>query len=310
MASDCFDLPPKPPYIVDRSRLQLTLGLPFAFLLCASLASWPWRSLGLPGSIGTLTPPAIGLLMFVAIGGIYSVRRGLPVGLVTWLPAGQGAIFLLTTGFLRESEGSFTSALLVVAVYLLMFAMAVIVSVMVSGAGLGWGMAFMSFFILTQVTRFPVFGAIEESTLPFPEVLTLLAAGIALIEVGLITWLARRLVEAAESETTGVVYTMVAFTFGHGIFTAWEEPLFRGNLNLATYASLAGVWMAASALQLAVAFVFIRIRKSWFQEPNWGALPPEPDANLSNNNGFEATIIDLPSAPSSRRSRPRRTRRR
>jgi len=310
MVSDRFDQPQKPPYIVDRSRLQLTLGLPFALLFCASLVSWPWRSLGLPGSIGSLTPPAIGLIMIAAIGGIYSVRRGLPVGLVTWLPAGQGAIFLLTTGFLRESEGSFTRALLVVAAYLLMFAMAVIVSVMISGAGLGWGMAFMSFFVLTQVTRFPVFGAIEGSTVPFPEVLTLLAAGIALVEVGVITWLARRLVEAAEGETTGVVYTMVAFTFAHGIFTAWEEPLISGDLNFANYASLAGVWMAASALQLAVAFVFIRIRKSWFQEPNWGTVVPQLGVETGNDKGFEATIIDLPPEPSPGRSQPRRSRRR
>jgi hypothetical protein len=226
------------------------------------------------------------------------------------LPAGQGAIFLLTTGFLSESEGSFTSALLVVAAYLLMFAMAVIVSVMVSGAGFGWGIAFMSFFVLTQVTRFPVFGAMEDSGLAHPELLTLAAAAIALVEVGVITWLARRLVEAAEGETTGVVYTMVAFTFGHGILTAWEEPIVSGNLNLAIYSSLVGVWMAASALQLAVAFVFIRIRKSWFQEPNWAAILPESDAESGNIRGFESTIIDLPPEAAPRRSRPRRPRRR
>jgi hypothetical protein len=310
MVADHFEPPEKPSFVVDRSRLQLTLGLPFVLLLCASLVSWPWRSLGLPGSIGSLTPPAIVLIIIVAIGGVYSVRRGLPVGLVTWLPAGQGAIFLLTTGFLSESEGSFTRALLVVAVYLLVFAMAVTVSVMVSGAGIGWGIAFMTLFVLTQVTRFPVFGAIEGSTVAHPELLTLAAAAIALLEVGVITWLARRLVEAAEGETTGVVYTMVAFTFAHGLLTAWEEPIVSGDLTLANYSSLAGVWMAASALQLALAFVFIRIRRSWFQEPNWAAPAPESDAEPGNPKGFEATIIDMPSESPPRRSRPRRPRRR
>ena len=303
------DQPGKPSFVVDRSRLQLMLGAPFALLLAASLVSWPWRPLGLPGSVGTLTPPSIVLLIAVALGGVYAVRRGLPVGLMTWLPAGQGAVFLLTTGFLGGSEGSVTRAIVVVGVYVLVFIMALVVSVMVSSAGFAWGIAFMSFFVLTQVTRFPVFG--EEASTPVDngQLLTLAAFTIAVVEIGVITWLARRLVEAEDQNTTGVVFTLVAFTFAHGIATGWEEPIIRGVLDLPSYASLAGVWFAATGLQLAAAFIFIRIRRSWFQEPAWAEPEPESKATGTATKGVEATIIDVPGEPRPRRQRPRRPRR-
>ena len=309
MVSDQSGLPGKPAFVADRSRLQFMLGAPFALLLGASLVSWPWRSLGLPGTVGTLTPPAVVLLIAVVLGGVYAVRRGLPVGLMTWLPAGQGAVFLLTTGFLGESEGSLTRAIVVVSAYILMFIMALIVSVMVSGAGFGWGIAFMSFFVLTQVTRFPVFGAVDGTSIDNPELLTLAAFAIAAVEVGIIAWLARRLVEAADDQTTGVVFMLLVVTLSHGIATGWEEPIVSGTLTLVNYASLAGVWLAATGLQLAAAFVFIRIRRSWFQEPAWAEPEPEAEARGVETKGVEATIIDHPPEPAPRRQRPRRPRR-
>jgi hypothetical protein len=229
---------------------------------------------------------------------------------MTWLPAGQGAIFLLTTGFLGESEGNLTRAIVVVGAYILMFIMALVVSVMVSSAGFGWGVAFMSFFVLTQVTRFPVFGAVDGTNIDNPELLTFAGFVIAAVEVLVIAWLARRLVEAADDQTTGVVFSLLLVTFAHGILTGWEEPIVSGTLTLVNYASLAGVWLAWTGLQLAVAFVFIRIRRSWFQQPNWAAPAPESDAEPGNPKGFEATIIDMPSESPPRRSRPRRPRRR
>ncbi|MDA0797088.1 MAG: hypothetical protein O2826_02105 [Chloroflexi bacterium] len=309
MVSDQPALPGKPSFVVDRSRLQLMLGAPFALLLAASLVSWPWRSLGLPGIVGTLTPPAVVLLVVVALGGAYAVRRGLPVGLMTWLPAGQGAIFLLTTGFLGESEGNLTRAIVVVGAYILMFIMALVVSVMVSSAGFGWGVAFMSFFVLTQVTRFPVFGAVDGTGIDNPELLTFAAFVIAAVEVVVIAWLARRLVEAADDQTTGVVFSLLLVTFAHGILTGWEEPIVSGTLTFVNYASLAGVWLAATGLQLAVAFVFIRIRHSWFQEPAWAEPQPEADVNAFETKGVEATIMDFPAEATPRRQRPRRPRR-
>jgi hypothetical protein len=286
------------------------LGAPFALLLGASLVSWPWRSLGLPGSIGTLTPPAVLLLIAVVIGGAYGVRRGLPVGLITWLPAGQGAVFLLTTGFAGESAGSITLAIALTGAYVVVFIMALIVSVMVSGAGTGWGIAFMSFFALTQATRFPVFGAEADTAIDNAGLLTLAALARAVVEVGILTWLARRLVEAAEDQSTGVVFSILALTFAHGILAGWEEPMIRGALTLTNYGAQAGWWFAATGLQLAAAFVFIRIRRSWFQEPTWAEPVPEAEAKPIDPKGFQATIVDLPPEPAPRRSRPRRPRRR
>lgn len=287
------------------------LGAPYAVLLAASLVSWPWRVLNFPGTVGSLTPPAIVLLIIVAIGGVFAVRRGLPVGLMTWLPAGQGAVFLLTTGFLGGTEGSATRAIVVVGVYVLVFIMALVVSVMVSGAGFSWGIAFMSFFVLTQVTRFPVFSVDVDTPVDDAQLLTLVAFVVAVVEVAVIAWLARRMVEAADDQTTGVVYVMVAFTFAHGLITGWEEPLVRGVLDLASYGSLAGVWFAATGLQLAAAFIFIRIRRSWFQEPVWAEPKPEDDIAAAAAKGFQATIIDLPEPePQPRPRRPRRPRRR
>jgi hypothetical protein len=304
------DRPEKPAFVVDRSRLQLTLGAPFALLLGASFVSWPWRSLDLPGTIGTLTPPAVLLLILVALGGVYAARRGLPVGLITWLPAGQGAVFLLTTGFAGESEGSITLAIAITGAYVVVLILALIVSVMVSGAGFAWGIAFMSFFVLTQATRFPIFGIETDPVVDNAGLLTLAAFGRAAVEVMLLAWLARRLVEAADDQTTGVVFSIAALTFVHGLLAGWEEPLVRGALTPANYGAQAGWWMAATGLQLAVAFVFIRIRRSWFQEPAWAEPEPEQDAHATETKGVEATVIDLPSEPRPRRQRPRRPRRR
>jgi hypothetical protein len=224
------------------------------------------------------------------------------------LPAGQGAVFLLTTGFVGESAGSITLAIAVTGAYIVVFIMALIVSVMVSGAGPGWGIAFMSFFVLTQATRFPVFGAETDNA----GLLTLAALARAVVEVGILTWLARRLVEAAEDQSTGVVFSILALTFAHGILAGWEEPMIRGALTITNYGAQAGWWFALTGLQLAAAFVFIRIRRSWFQEPTWAEPVPVPEAEAKpiDPKGFQATIVDLPPEPVPRRSRPRRPRRR
>ena len=89
--------------VVTRERLAVTLAAPFLLLLASSLAAWPWRSLGLPGAVGTMTPPGILLLALAVAAAMLALRRGLPLGMITWLPAGQGAIVLLTTGFRRRN---------------------------------------------------------------------------------------------------------------------------------------------------------------------------------------------------------------
>ena len=121
----------RPPAVIDRRQLLWTLAGPFVLLVAASLISWPWRSLGWPGSVGTLTPVGVLLLIGAAAAGVQSVRRGLPIGLLTWLPAGQGAIILLTTGFLAQSEGNTGVAIAAVGAYLVVYVLAVIVALLI-----------------------------------------------------------------------------------------------------------------------------------------------------------------------------------
>ena len=85
--------------LAARRKLLMTLGFPYGLLVLSSLVSWPWRAVGIPGTLGRLTPPGI-LLLALAVGAsTYALRRRLPLAMITWLPAGQGAIVLLATGF-------------------------------------------------------------------------------------------------------------------------------------------------------------------------------------------------------------------
>ncbi|MCI0779585.1 MAG: hypothetical protein J4N32_06195, partial [Chloroflexi bacterium] len=87
-----------PPHLpaIRRERLGFTLALPFVILLAASFVSWPWRALDVPGIVGTLTPPAIVLLALAIATSMFALRQNLPAAMITWLPAGQGAIVVMT----------------------------------------------------------------------------------------------------------------------------------------------------------------------------------------------------------------------
>ena len=299
--------PTRPPNVVDRRRLLLTLAMPFALLVGASLVSWPWRSLDLP-AIGTLTPIGVLLLAGAVVAGVYSVRKGLPLGLITWLPAGQGAIILLTNGFLAQSEGGPEVAIALVGAYVVLYVMALIVSVMVSAVGVAWGIAFMAFFLLSQAARFPVFSADPAHTIAGAELLTLASASRAVIELGLLAWLTRRLIEAPEDGRSGSILAIVGLVFAHGLLAGWEEPMVRGALSLSEYGAQVGWWLAPAAGQLAIAYVLIRIRRSWFEEPKWAdpESQPVPSAPRADKVPTEAVIIDHPRQgrrPGSRRRR-------
>ena len=120
--------------VVTRERLAVTLAAPFLLLLASSLASWPWRSLGLPGAVGTMTPPGILLLALAVAAAMLALRRGLPLGMITWLPAGQGAIVLLTTGFVAETPTAAAGAAVIVG-YVLIYLIALGVALAVAGHG-------------------------------------------------------------------------------------------------------------------------------------------------------------------------------
>ena len=260
---------------ISRERLLLTLAAPFVLLLAASIASWPWRSLGLPGVVGGLTPPSIALLATAVAGAMYALRRRLPVGLITWLPAGQGAIFLLTTGFLARTDDLLAGVAAIMA-YVVIYVIVLGVALAVAGQSAPLAIGIVAFFVLTPITRFPIFSEASVDV-PASGLLTPLALGRAMLEVGLIAWLARRLVEAPDDGTRGVVALIVGLAATHGLLAVWEDPALRGELSLLQMTDQLIRWLGFVAIQMGIAVTMIRVRRSWSQEPVWATPEGEEE---------------------------------
>jgi hypothetical protein len=170
------------------------LVAPYLLLYGASLLGWPWRALDLPGTVGTLTPIGALLLTACVVLGLVALRRKLPLSRITWVPAGQGAVVLLATGMLT-SETDPTNGVAFIMAYVVMFVLAAGIGIMVAQSGPRLAVAIGSFFIVTQVTRFPVF-EIDAATVPANGAfLTLPSAARVAIEVAHMGWLALWLVE-------------------------------------------------------------------------------------------------------------------
>ena len=293
--------------VVTRERLAVTLAAPFLLLLASSLASWPWRSLGLPGVVGTMTPPGILLLALAVAAAMLALRRGLPLGMITWLPAGQGAIVLLTTGFVAETPTAAAGAAVIVA-YVLIYLIALGVALAVAGHGAALGAAYISLFLLTQTVRFPVFGLDSSVDVTAAGLLTFTAAVRATVETGLVIVLTRRLVEAPEGQAGGSAALLVALAVLHGVFASWEDPVLRGEFSLLEVTEQAARWFVFVGIQLGMALALIRLRRSWGREPRWA----EPLAEAA---AAEPTAAGLPPRSETplrrgRRPTPRRRRRR
>ena len=293
--------------VVTRERLAVTLAAPFLLLLASSLASWPWRSLGLPGVVGTMTPPGILLLALAVAAAMLALRRGLPLGMITWLPAGQGAIVLLTTGFVAETPTAAAGAAVIVA-YVLIYLIALGVALAVAGHGAALGAAYISLFLLTQTVRFPVFGVDSSVDVTAAGLLTFTAAVRATVETGLVIVLTRRLVEAPEGQAGGSAALLVALAVLHGVFASWEDPVLRGEFSLLEVTEQAARWFVFVGIQLGMALALIRLRRSWGREPRWA----EP---LSEAAAAEPTAAGFPPRPETPMRRggrptPRRRRRR
>ncbi len=291
--------------VVTRERLAITLAAPFLLLLASSLASWPWRSLGLPGAVGTMTPPGILLLALAVAAAMLALRRGLPLGMITWLPAGQGAIVLLTTGFVAETPTALAGAAVIVA-YVLIYLIALGVALAVAGHGAALGAAYISLFLLTQTVRFPVFGVDSSVDVTAAGLLTFTAAVRATVETGLVITLTRRLVEAPEGQAGGSAALLVALAVLHGVFASWEDPVLRGEFSLLEVTEQAARWFVFVGIQLGMALALIRLRCSWGREPRWAeplaeAAPAEPTA---------AGLPPRPETPTRRGGRPTLRRRR
>ena len=301
--------------LADRRKLLLTLGAPYALLLLASLVEWPWRALGAPGVIGALTPPSLVLLALSVAASAYALRRKLPLSMITWLPAGQGAVVLLATGFFAGgAQDQLTGLAFIIAfgfVYLLVLAIATAIA----SNGAPAAIAFVAFFTLTQAARFPVFGADGAAASANAGLLTLAAFGRAAVELAVLAWLARRLVEAADSSAMSAALWIVALALGHGALAGWEDPALRGALTLGEYVEQVVRWLMLASIQLGMAGAIIRFRRAQYrdqeqfhaQEAQPKSAAPEPEVAAAAE---EAPAPPPPARARSGRPTPRRRRRR
>lgn len=244
----------------NRVRLLITLGTPFALLFLSSLVAWPWRALDIPGSLGSLTPPSFILLIATVAGSTFALRRRLPLSMITWLPAGQGAIVLLATGFFTGDKATEITAIAFLIAYILIYLIVLILSVIISNNGGQLGISFVSFFILTQAARFPIFEIESTANLSWPSFFTLLAALISVCEIIVMVWLARRIVEADDRSSARTTLLLVALVVSHGIVACWQDPLLRGTMGIAEMAEQIFRWLMLVGIQLGMAAVLIRFR--------------------------------------------------
>ncbi|MCY4581344.1 MAG: hypothetical protein OXE50_00870 [Chloroflexi bacterium] len=251
--------------LADRRKLLLTLAFPLGLLLLSSLAAWPWRALDLPGVLGALTPLSFVLLAVTVGASTYALRRKLPLSMITWLPAGQGAIVLLATGLLAGGAQEQLTALAFIVAYGLIFLIVLGITTAIAAHGGAVAIAFISFFVFTQAARFPVF-EVEGAASGNASLLTLAAAAIAVVELALMAWLARRLVEAADESATGTALWIVALTLAHGLLAGWRDPMLEGSFSIGAYTEQVVRWFTFAGIQLGMAGVLIRFRRAQFRE--------------------------------------------
>ncbi|MEK9659728.1 MAG: hypothetical protein VW450_07280 [Chloroflexota bacterium] len=244
-----------PVRVISRQRLTLVLAFPFAVLLAASILSWPWAGLGLPGVVGALTPPGAVLLVGAVALSMQALRRGLPLGMLTWLPVGQGALVLLTTGF-AAGVADASASIAVIGAYIVIYLICLGVAFVIAREGQALGYAYVALFILTQAARFPVFG----EGAPVPVLLTLFALLRAAGELAVLVWLVRGIIEAPEGGMKPFAWGLVALALGHGVLAGWEDPLLGGMLTPAAYAEQVLRWLMLTSIQLGMITVLMRFR--------------------------------------------------
>ena len=298
--------PPRPGHFVDRTRIIVVLAAPFVVLTLATLTSWPWRALKLPGVIGTLTPPGIFLMALVVAGAMYALQRRLPLGMVTWVPAGQGAVVLLTTSFVADATEAFVGIAIIIA-YVLIYLIVLGLAMVVAGTSTPLAISFVAFFVLTQASRFPLFGVDAQYPISGSSAFTIIAFFVALAEIVLLAWLARRLIEAPDEEASKITLWIVIFVFAHGLIAGWEEPLLRGEFSVVEILEQFFRWFILAGIQMGMAWGLLRLRNSWSSEPHWAEPKPErPPATPKEKAAeipIEATIIES-SEPRRRRRQP------
>ncbi len=257
--------PAPEPRLADRRKLLLTLGLPYALLLLSSLVAWPWRALDLPGVLGALTPLSFILLVATVGASTYALWKRLPLSMITWLPAGQGAIVLLATGLMAGGAPEQLTQLALIIAYGLIFLIVLGITTAIAAHGGAIAIAFISFFVFTRAARFPIF-EIEDAVTANASLFTSAAAALAVAEIVLMVWLARRLVEAADESALGTALWIVGLTLAHGLLASWQYPIQEGSFDIAVYGNGILSWLIFATIQLGMAAVLIRFRRAQFRE--------------------------------------------
>jgi hypothetical protein len=129
--------------------------------------------------------------------------------------------------------------------------------------GVYLSISFLSLFILTQTTRFPIFEVSSAVSISNPSFVTLLAFLRCLVELSLIIWLLRKLVEAERTNGPRVALGLVLLTAAHGVLASWEIPLLNGNLSLGTATEQALQWMILIGIQYGIVTGLAKMRQAW-----------------------------------------------
>ena len=293
-----------PRFWVRQERLTLVLAAPLLGLFAASAVSWPWLAAGLPGSLGSLTPPGIALLAIVAFAGAFAVRQRLPMSLFTWPSAAQGAIVLLTTGLLALAGGELAGAAALTA-YAVIYLFVLLFAISLTQHGAALPVAFAALFVGTQAFRFPVFETVEPA-LERAALFTLAAALLALAELAAVVWAARRFITAPEDGAMRAATLLVGVVALHGVLASWQGPLLVGELSAGAAVAQALRWLGLVVVQVGLVWAAVRVRRAFahFERTEY-----VPEAALQRREAQEAAQAEA-DAPSRTRRATRRKRRR
>ncbi len=294
--------------LADRRKLLLTLGFPYALLLLSSLVAWPWRALDLPGVLGTLTPLSFVLLVLTVGASSYALRKKLPLSMITWLPAGQGAIVLLATGLMAGGAAEQLTQLALIIAYGLIFLIVLGITTAIAAHGGAVAIAFISFFVFTRAARFPIF-EVEDAVTTNASLFTFAAALLAVAELVLMVWLARRLVEAADESAMGTALWIVGLTLAHGLLASWQYPIQEGSFSIVVYGNGILSWLMFATIQLGMAAVLIRLRRAQIREQAIQQENTQPPTAEEESQSGEDDASPDPQPRRGGRPTPRRRRR-
>jgi hypothetical protein len=271
--------------------VQLTLAAPLLILLASAFVTWAWRGLGLPGTTGGVSPPAALMILVVVFGGIYATQRRLPISLFTWFPAGLAGVVLLGEMLATKVDTS-TSAYTGFAIFPIVFAFALVVSIAISKSGAQYGVAFAAIMLMAQkAPTFTLLALDSGGPVTAGTLLTFVAAALAVLEIGLLLVLVNRLLLDSTISINRTSIALVALVLLHGPLTGWEQPLRSdGALTFRAYLGWAATWILLVGFAMSAVTTFSRLRRSWFLESTRAAeariaMPPK-----------EAQIVDVTTA--------------